>query len=223
MSKMPKHVEELRLAGGNRPLPRGSSTGELFDVFRRIDMHDGNRAVCWEWLGAHGLGTRGEYRPRVVIRQKDYYVYRIVYQLYTGAELKPTDVVRHECDNCWCCNPFHMIIGSQADNVQDMLKRERVGMKHFHVKRIMQMLETGAPASYVCDKMREGYNMTVDVSIVRKIRMRRIYKHIEWPWGDDWAAQRKQRLADLRSSRVASHDVSATIGSTQTEGDNTDG
>jgi hypothetical protein len=92
-----------------------------------------------------------------------------------------------------------MVIGKQADNVHDMLERERVGMKHFHVKRIMQMLEMGCTAEFVCQKMREGYNMSMDVSVIRKIRLRRLYKHITWEWGDNYAAQRRKRLAELRS------------------------
>jgi hypothetical protein len=181
----------------------GRLRGEPHDVFRRINMHDGDKSVCWEWRGAHGKGTRNEWRPRVVIDMKDYYVYRVVYELYTGYKLQRDDVIRHNCDHPWCCNPFHMIIGKQADNVHDMLKRERVGMKHFHVKRIMQMLEMGCTAKFVCTKMREGYNMSLDVSVIRKIRLRRVYKHIPWEWGDKHAADKRLRLAGLKQARLA--------------------
>jgi hypothetical protein len=115
-----------------------------------------------------------------------------------------------------------MIIGTQADNVQDMLDRERVGMKHFHVKRIMQMLELGCSAEFVCNKMREGYNMSLDVSVIRKIRLRRLYKHIPWQWGDDYAVQRRTRLASLRSARLASVSTCATIGNNTSKGDDND-
>jgi hypothetical protein len=205
---MPQHVVEQRAKrvneGRNKRLRSRTERSELYDVFRRINMHDGSKEVCWEWLGAHGKGTRGEYRPRVVIDQKDYYVHRIVYQLYTGYELGKKDVIRHQCDNAWCCNPYHMLIGTQADNVKDMLERERVGIKLFHIKRIMQMFEIGCTAEYICEKMREGYNMSLDVSVVRKIRLRKVYKHVEWPWGDEYAAQRRQRLREVRAAKLAS-------------------
>ena len=178
--------------------------GELHSVFLRINMHGGDKEPCWEWNGAHGLGTRNEYRPRVAIDGKDYYTYRVVYELYYGLKLQSDDVIRHQCDNSWCCNPYHMLIGKQKDNVQDMLKRERVGMKHYQVKRIMQMLEIGATAEYVCNVMKQGYSLQLDVSMIRKIRLRRVYKHIEWPWGDEYAAQRRARLALLRNDRLAS-------------------
>jgi hypothetical protein len=106
-----------------------------------------------------------------------------------------------------------MLIGKQADNVQDMLKRERVGMKLYHIKRIMQMLEIGCTAEYVCAKMREGYSLTLEASVIRKIRMRYIYRHIEWPWGDEYAAatkRRKQLASDHKRGIIANkHEESA--------------
>ena len=201
---IPQHVVEQRAAGASKKLRPRREKSEFYDVFRRINMHDGDKAVCWEWRGAHGKGTRGEYRPRVVVGQRDYYVHRIVYQLYTGYNLETKDVIRHQCDNAWCCNPYHMLIGTQADNVRDMLDRERVGMKLFHVKRIMQMLELGCTAQYVSEKMKHSYDMQLDVSMIRKIRMRTMYKHVAWPWGDQYADKRRKRLDDVKRHKLAS-------------------
>lgn len=221
---IPQHVVEQREAVKEKLPRKQKQHAELHDVFQRINMHNGDVDVCWEWKGAHGKGTRGEYRPRVVIGQKDYYVYRIVYELYTGYKLRSSEVVRHKCDNCWCCNPTHMIIGTQADNVADMIKRERVGMKHYQIRRIMQMLEIGCDAAFISAKMREGYDLQIDASVIRKIRMRVIYKHIEWPWGDAYATIRRRRLDDLKKSRLASDPTSAIINDTTntTQGDTSD-
>jgi len=39
---------------------------------------------------------------------------------------KPTGwIVRHSCDNPPCVNPDHLLIGTSADNTQDMLDRGR--------------------------------------------------------------------------------------------------
>lgn len=206
-TKMPPHVavQRAEVASGKRPKHiRGhKAQAERFEVFKRINMHDGSKEVCWEWRGAHGTGTRGEYRPRVCIGRKHYYVYRVVYELYTGYTLGAREVVRHSCDNSWCCNPYHMLIGTQADNVADMMQRERAGMKHYQIKRIMSMLELGCTAVYVCEKMREGYNISLDKSMIRKIRLRKVYANIPWQWGDEYAAARKRRLAYVRTQRLA--------------------
>ena len=222
-TKMPQHVADQRaaVASGkrNKLLRRHKEISEHYDVFQRINMHNGDKNVCWEWNGAHGLGTRGEYRPRVCIDQKHYYVYRVVYQLYTGYKLQENDVVRHSCDNSWCCNPYHMMIGTQADNVADMMKRERVGMKHYQVKRIMEMLEIGCSAAYIANTMRSGYHVSLDASVIRRIRMRKIYKHIEWEWGDKWADARKRRLATLRELKLAGANERAIIGTSYKQGE----
>lgn len=34
-------------------------------------------------------------------------------------------VVRHTCDNPRCINPFHLILGTQHDNVHDAMERGR--------------------------------------------------------------------------------------------------
>ena len=202
LDKKPTHVTQRQASGKrNKPLRSRRQASEFYDVFRRINMHDGDKLPCWEWDGAHGVGSRGDHRPRVIIGGRDYYVYRIVYMLYTGYKLEKNEVVRHNCDNSWCCNPHHMVMGTQADNVRDMLERERVGLKMFHVKRIMQMLEMGCSAVYVKEKMKQGYDLQLDVSVIRKIRMRTVYKHIEWPWGDKWAADRRARLKAVRAAK----------------------
>lgn len=41
------------------------------------------------------------------------------------AALSPKEVVRHTCDNTRCVNPAHLVIGTQADNVADMMHRGR--------------------------------------------------------------------------------------------------
>jgi hypothetical protein len=178
---------------------RPNARNEKHDVFRRINMHGGDANVCWEWRGAHNLGTRGERRPRVTIASEDYYTYRVVYELYYGRELGDMEVIRHSCDHCWCCNPHHLTVGTQHDNVQDMLMRERVGMKMIHVKKIMQMLEIGTTSIYISERMRHEHGMYIDPSVIRRIRLRQLYKHIPWEWGDNYVeelyARRKQRAS----------------------------
>ncbi len=56
-----------------------------------------------------------------------YLAHRLAYCEANGLELVSIAgrVVRHTCDNPACINPAHLIIGTQADNMQDKVERGR--------------------------------------------------------------------------------------------------
>ena len=81
---------------------------------------------CWPFTGrcVNGYGRIDAEAP--VRRQL--LAHRVAYALKHGLDpcsLPRSVVVRHACDNPSCCNPSHLVIGSQADNVRDMHERGR--------------------------------------------------------------------------------------------------
>lgn len=62
-------------------------------------------------------------------------VYRHVYEECFG-EISEGLLVRHKCDNGSCINPEHLELGTQADNLKDMVDRgrSRKGTKHHNTK-----------------------------------------------------------------------------------------
>lgn len=54
-------------------------------------------------------------------------VHRVAYCRSQGIDLCDIQgkVVRHTCDNPKCVNPAHLEIGTQQDNVEDMIARNR--------------------------------------------------------------------------------------------------
>ena len=54
------------------------------------------------------------------------YTHRLAWQYYVGP-IPDGLLVRHTCDNPPCCNPAHLLLGTQADNALDMVKRRRHG------------------------------------------------------------------------------------------------
>jgi len=80
---------------------------------------------CWEWQGFCNSGGYGKIR----IAGKSVSVHRVAYELSYG-EIPQSEgyhgtVVRHSCDNRSCCNPKHLLLGTQRDNCIDAVERGR--------------------------------------------------------------------------------------------------
>src|SRR6185312_5743289 len=80
---------------------------------------------CWPWAGAKGANGYGRFKVAGRLVLPHVFAYEYFYD-----ELPPSDayhgtVVRHACDNPPCCNPAHLIAGTQAANVADMVSRDR--------------------------------------------------------------------------------------------------
>ena len=60
-------------------------------------------------------------------------LHRIIYEMNRG-EIPLGMVVRHKCDNPSCCNIDHLEIGTQKDNVNDMIIRGRSNKGKTNIK-----------------------------------------------------------------------------------------
>lgn len=75
---------------------------------------------CWEWTGYRDKKGYGEFR----IFGDNYRTHRVAY-LLTNGEIPNEMFVCHKCDNPPCCNPDHLFLGTNQDNMIDCILKER--------------------------------------------------------------------------------------------------
>ena len=63
-------------------------------------------------------------RTSVKINNEIKLLHRVIYEECFG-EIPKGMVIRHKCDNNGCINPEHLEIGTQKDNIHDMINRGR--------------------------------------------------------------------------------------------------
>jgi len=74
----------------------------------------------------HGRGSNHRGYCRVTYEGRSVLEHRLVYALHAGLDVHTMGgVVMHSCDNPACVNPAHLSLGTQRDNVHDMLRKGR--------------------------------------------------------------------------------------------------
>ncbi len=81
----------------------------------------GNLDACWPWTGTvdtAGYGVIGDHA------QRQLRAHRIAYERANGPIPEGLRVL-HRCDNPPCCNPNHLFVGTDADNMADKIAKGR--------------------------------------------------------------------------------------------------
>lgn len=93
------------------------------DFWERVDKSrvDG----CWEWNGRRHEDGYGE----IDWHGKTKKAHRVAYELTFGSIPQGMNVC-HRCDNPPCCNPAHLFLGTQSENIQDMDNKGRRNSKY---------------------------------------------------------------------------------------------
>lgn len=75
---------------------------------------------CWEWQAS----TRKNGYGQIWFGDTLLSAHRVAYEAHNGP-LPAGYVLRHTCDNPRCCNPAHLLAGTQEANLRDMKVRGR--------------------------------------------------------------------------------------------------
>lgn len=95
----------------------------------KIEITDG----CWIWKAyKHKLGY-----GIIRVSGQNYGAHRYSWLLFNGEIPKGLNVL-HKCDVRYCVNPDHLFLGTQNDNVMDMIAKDRksiiTGENHWRSK-----------------------------------------------------------------------------------------
>jgi hypothetical protein len=88
------------------------------NFWAKVDKKGENE--CWNYLGylnKFGYGITS-------YKGESFKAHRLAYILKNG-NIPNGLVIMHKCDNRRCCNPSHLLAGTQVDNIMDMIKKGR--------------------------------------------------------------------------------------------------
>lgn len=158
-----KHYQNLRKYG-HAIARRDWSIEDVLDDIGWDYTEDG----CWEWRGDRNELGYG----RLTLKRKGLdktRVHRLMFERYVGS-IPDGMVIRHKCDNPPCCNPDHLEVGTQADNLADMVSR---GRYHRHGSTECQNgHDISSPGSYRMGKRKNKGDEKVCLACQRERHLR---------------------------------------------------
>lgn len=153
----------------------------------RLDRATG----CWNWqnklmpngYGVVGSGSRLDGTRESGGTRRVQLAHRLAYETFNGP-IPDGLFVMHSCDNRRCCNPEHLTVGTQADNIQDAVRRGRASVGEHHPSSKL----TGEQVVVILRESKAGVSrnqlaerFSVTRSTIIGIVQRKRWKHIEVP------------------------------------------
>ena len=129
------------------------------------------KGECEEWQGNRLPRGYGQVR----YEGKTRLAHRVAYCQYHGLHLSEIDgkIVRHVCDNPRCVNPKHLILGTNMDNSQDMVSRnrqakgEKIGISKLSIEKAREIRESSELQRVLAE--RYGVHQSVISDVKRRV------------------------------------------------------
>lgn len=141
---------------------------------------------CWEWVASKSIDGYGKFKIGGK-KGRAIGAHRVAWELTNGLisqpERSPRILVCHRCDNPGCCNPSHLFLGTDQDNVNDRESKRRNKIPGFkgsdhgmaklgdsQVREIFNSQITGRAASR---------QFNISEGMVSMIRNRKSWRHLD--------------------------------------------
>lgn len=137
----------------------GKRTPLAVRLWKKVDRRGPDD--CWPWIGKATVGE-GYGTIMVWADATTHYMttaHRVALELKLGRTLESWERACHSCDNPPCCNPKHLFLGTQGDNLDDMRQKGRRGrtgppggqLDPDKVREIRRLRATGCSQQAIAD------------------------------------------------------------------------
>lgn len=149
----------------------------VYSIEERLWAKTQKSDTCWVWIGAHLISGYGH----MTINKKRVTVHRLSWEVHNGPIPIGMEIL-HRCDNPPCIRPDHLFIGTNQDNVDDMVskKRHTYGDRNGHAvftddqaREILYLLRTKQATGR---QIAQQYG--VDETTISKMRLGITWKHL---------------------------------------------
>lgn len=116
---------------------------------------------CWIWMASRDSCNYGMFYPKEY--PNGIKASRYSWKIHNG-EIPKGIYVCHTCDNPPCVNPKHLFLGTQKDNMQDMVQKGRIYDRHgernskaklteYDVRRVKQLRDNGKTYKGIAEEL----------------------------------------------------------------------